>query len=88
MTSTVMEFKQEDDVSKEVLVKVAYRIYKEDGYAVDKVGLKYDGFDETQDEWIPMSDMKLQALNFFEKQDDHFVFSSSPDIDETLDYIF
>ena len=42
-----MEFKQEDEASKEVLVKVAFRIYKEDGYAVDKVGLKYDGFDET-----------------------------------------
>jgi hypothetical protein len=47
------------------MANIAFRVYHPDGDKVDKAGVKFFGWDETFDEWLPLYSPRIQKFNTY-----------------------
>jgi len=55
--STILEIKETKDTERTrnwFIIKVGFRLYREDAQKTDEDGNKYEGWSSRFDEWVPM----------------------------------
>lgn len=63
--STVLKFRYQNNRDKEKVqeIFVGYRNYHPEGSKTDEDGEKYFGWSEKYDNWIPISDIRVQKYH-------------------------